>query len=79
MAIIDFLLIFLGVAVGYNLRHERRTRQENLVLEQVDARLRRELETAKNLNESLLTDLADLKRQVARMEAVRGVGGTRTA
>ena len=64
---IEFLFILLGIVVGYNIRHERQMRRENLVLELVDARIRRELEIANNLNESLLADIAELKKlQVSR-------------
>ena len=63
--VIELLLVFLGDVVGYNLRHEKKLRDENLVLEQVDQRLRRELEVAQNLNESLSRDIAELKAQVA--------------
>jgi hypothetical protein len=64
----EILLLLLGIVIGYNIRLERRLRQENLVLEQVDARVRRELEVAKNLNDSLQKDVAELK---AARSAVR--------
>ncbi len=64
----EILLLLLGIVIGYNIRLERRLRQENLVLEQVDARVRRELEVAKNLNDSLQKDVAELK---ATRSAVR--------
>ena len=63
--VIELLLVVLGVVVGYNLRHEKKQRDENLVLEQVDERLRRELEVAQNLNESLSRDIAELKARMA--------------
>lgn len=59
---LEFLFLVLGIAVGYNIRHERQVRQENLVLSQVDAKLRHELAVAVNLNQSLLADLAALKK-----------------
>ena len=59
---IEFLFILLGIVVGYNIRHEWQMLRENLVLELVDARVRRELEIANNLNQSLLTDIAALKK-----------------
>ena len=62
---IEFLFIVLGVAVGFNLRREWNQHKENLVLSQVDAKVRQELEVARNLNQSLLADLADLKRRLA--------------
>jgi hypothetical protein len=64
----EILFALLGLAVGYNIRHERAAHKENLVLEKVDARLRRELEVAKNLNESLRQDVAELKGQLAAMK-----------
>lgn len=67
----EILLLILGLVIGYNIRLERRFRQENLVLEQVDARVRRELEVAKNLNDSLQNDVAELK---AKLAAERGAG-----
>ena len=63
---LELLFLVLGVAVGYNIRRDRETHQENLVLEKVDARLRQELAVANNLNQSLLQDLAQLKRTPPR-------------
>jgi hypothetical protein len=51
--------------VGYNIRHERHNHKENLVLSQVDAKLRKELAVAQNLNQSLQADVAELKRELA--------------
>lgn len=62
---IEVLFILLGVVVGYNIRHERELRKEYLVLEKVDTRLRRDLEIAKNLNDSLSKDVAELKDQLS--------------
>lgn len=62
---IEILFILLGVIVGYNIRHERELRKEYLVLEKVDTRLRRDLEIAKNLNDSLSKDVAELKDQLS--------------
>mgnify|MGYP003354049917 CR=1 FL=1 len=71
---IEFLFIVLGVAVGFNLRREWNQYKENLVLSQVDARVRQELEVARNLNQSLLADLADLKQRMAHIKASVGEG-----
>ncbi len=65
---IELLLLLLGVVIGYNIRHERRARAENLVLEQVDARVRRELDIARNLNDSLQKDVAELKVRLAQVQ-----------
>jgi|APLak6261670569_1056079.scaffolds.fasta_scaffold17823_2 hypothetical protein len=65
---IEILLLLLGVVIGYNIRYERQSREENLVLEQVDARVRRELEIAKNLNDSLQMDVAELKATLSAMK-----------
>jgi hypothetical protein len=66
---IEILLLLLGIVIGYNIRHERRQREENLVLEAVDARLRKELAIAKNLNDSLQQDVAELKSKLAAQSA----------
>jgi cell division protein FtsB len=66
---IEILLLLLGVVVGYNIRHERRLREESLVLEEVDARLRKELAIAKNLNDSLQQDVAELKSKLAALKS----------
>ena len=71
---IEILLLILGVVVGYNIRHERQMSKENLVLEQVDLRLRRELEIARNLNQSLLKDVTELRSQLDRNRGSVGVG-----
>jgi hypothetical protein len=68
---IEFLFLVLGVAVGYNIRHERKVHQENLVYEKVDARVRHELSVATQLNQSLLTDVAELKRALAAARAAQ--------
>lgn len=65
---LELLFLVLGVAVGYNIRRDRETHQENLVLEKVDARLRQELAVANNLNQSLLQDLAQLKQSRLGMD-----------
>lgn len=65
---LELLFLVLGVAVGYNIRRDRETHQENLVLEKVDARLRQELAVANNLNQSLLQDLAQLKQSRQGMD-----------
>jgi hypothetical protein len=64
----EILFTLLGIVLGFNIRHEWRLRKENLVLEQVDARLRKELAIAKNLNDSLRLDIADLRRRLAECE-----------
>lgn len=62
---IEILLLVIGVVIGYNIRHEQRLRDENMVLENVDARLRKELTIAQNLNDSLQQDIAELKGKLA--------------
>jgi hypothetical protein len=62
---LDIVFIVLGIFVGFNLRHEHQQRRENLVFEKVDAKVRSELEVAKNLNQSLLAENAALKRRLA--------------
>jgi cell division protein FtsB len=66
--LIELVLIVLGVIVGYNVRRERQMRKENLALDQVDARVRRELEVALNLNDSLRQDVAELKARLAMLK-----------
>ena len=62
---LEFLFILLGIVVGYNIRHEWNSHQENLVYEKVDAKVRHELEVSLNLNKSLLEDIALLKKMLA--------------
>ena len=62
---LDLVFIVLGIFVGFNLRHEHQQRRENLAFEQVDARVRHELEVAQNLNHSLLAENAELKRRLS--------------
>jgi hypothetical protein len=64
----EILFTLLGIVVGFNIRHESRLHKENLVLDQVDERLRKELDIAKNLNDSLRLDIADLRRSLAECE-----------
>ena len=66
--LIEILFTLLGIVVGFNIRQESRLRKENLVLDQVDAQLRKELEIARNLNDSLRLDIADLRRRLAECE-----------
>lgn len=63
--LIELLLLALGIVIGYNIRYEKRLHDENLVLDQVDARIRRELAVAQNLNDSLQKDVAELKEQLS--------------
>lgn len=67
--LIEILLLVLGLVIGYNIRHEKRAHAENLVLEQVDARVRRELAVAQNLNDSLQKDVAELKARLAARQS----------
>lgn len=67
---LEFLFIVLGIVVGYNIRHERRVHQENLVLEKVDAKLRKELEIAHNLNHSLQADVFELKKSMRKLHGL---------
>lgn len=67
---LEFLFIVLGIVVGYNIRHERRVHQENLVLEKVDAKLRKELEIAQNLNHSLQADVFELKKSMRKLHGL---------
>ena len=68
---IEILLLLLGIVIGYNIRYERRLHAESLVLEQVDARIRRDLEVATNLNDSLRKDVAELKQKLTAMQGKR--------
>lgn len=77
MMLIELLLLALGVVIGYNIRYERRLHAENLVLDQVDARVRRELAIARNLNDSLQKDVAELKAQLSARGAPAQRGAVR--
>ena len=55
-----YVLYFLiGLAIGYNSRKEPKVDYEK-----IDARLRADLEVARNLNESLLKDKHDLQEKL---------------
>lgn len=75
--LIEILLLALGVLIGYNIRNEKRLHDENLVLDQVDSRIRRELAVARNLNDSLQRDIAELKEQMSARSATLQRGAAR--
>lgn len=70
---IELIFILLGIVVGYNIRHEWNSHQENLVYEKVDAKVRHELEVAQNLNKSLLEDISVLKKILAESKSNEAV------
>jgi hypothetical protein len=59
-----YVLYFLiGLAIGYNSR-----RQPRVDYEKIDAKIRDDLEVAKNLNESLLKDKHDLQEKLWKLK-----------
>ena len=68
----DIILVFiaagLGVLIGYNLRNESAQRKENMKFEEVDRKVREELQVAKNLNKSLLDDVNFLREKIKRLK-----------
>ena len=64
-----YILYFLiGLAIGYNSR-----RDPTVDYEKIDAKLRADLEVAKNLNESLLKDKIDLQEKLWKLKNEKNV------
>ena len=62
--VIYFVLVGLGILVGFNLRNNYAEKKEGRTYDEVDAEIRKELEVATNLNKSLLEDVAYLRKKV---------------
>lgn len=58
----------LGIIVGMNIKQERLTDQYDKTLEQVDAKLRKDLQYYKNLSESLTQDVRFLREKLERLK-----------
>jgi len=59
MILLYVLYFLIGLIIGYNTRGESKVDYEK-----IDAKLKEELEVAKNLNESLLKDKHDLQEKL---------------
>jgi len=67
------LLIFMGtgVLVGRNLHSDSEREYKKRLLKEIDDELKKELEIAKNLNDSLKEDIVELKRKLRKLELER--------
>ena len=67
------LLIFMGtgVLVGRNLHGDSEREYKKRLLKEIDDELKKELEIAKNLNDSLKEDIVELKRKLRKLELER--------
>ena len=67
------LLIFMGtgVLVGRNLHGDSERDYKKRLLKEIDDELKKELEIAKNLNDSLKEDIVELKRKLRKLELER--------
>jgi hypothetical protein len=61
----ELIYLGLGIAFGIIIMFNRKSYKEQMTYEQVDAQIRTELATYKNLTNSLKEDVAHLKRQLA--------------
>jgi F0F1-type ATP synthase membrane subunit b/b' len=60
----DYIYLFLGVAFGMAVMSNFISKKEAETLDQVDKRVREDLEYYKNLSESLTQDVAELKQKL---------------
>ena len=67
------LLIFMGtgILVGRNWHGETEREYKRRLVAELDTELKKELEVAKNLNESLAEDIVELKRKLRKLELER--------
>lgn len=65
------LFVLLGLAVGYNLRNDRALNAEKKTFEMVDQEVRKRLEVAENLNDSLKEDVRFMKEKIYRLKQER--------
>jgi hypothetical protein len=60
-----------GVLVGRNLHGDSEREYKKRLLKEIDDELKKELEIAKNLNDSLKEDIVELKRKLRKLELER--------
>jgi hypothetical protein len=60
-----------GVLVGRNLHSDSEREYKKRLLKEIDDELKKELEIAKNLNDSLKEDIVELKRKLRKLELER--------
>jgi hypothetical protein len=60
-----------GVLVGRNLHGDSERDYKKRLLKEIDDELKKELEIAKNLNDSLKEDIVELKRKLRKLELER--------
>ena len=67
------LLIFMGtgVLIGQNLHNDSEQAYKKRLLKEIDDELKKELEVAQNLNNSLKEDIVELKRKLRKIELER--------
>jgi hypothetical protein len=67
------LLIFMGtgILVGRNWHGETEREYKRRLVAELDTELKKELEVATNLNNSLKEDIVELKRKIRKLELER--------
>ena len=66
--ILLLICIGLGVLIGQNWRNDSEREYKKRLLKEIDDDLKKELEIANNLNESLKEDISELKRKIRKLE-----------
>lgn len=64
--ILELVCIIVGIMVGYTWAMESQSAEYKKTLEQVDAKIREDLEFHKNLNQSLKQDVQFLRDKIKR-------------
>lgn len=64
----DLFFLALGIVFGMSIMANRQTHKEQLTVEQVDAKLREELQVNKNLVSSLKQDLDSAKTKLRYLQ-----------
>jgi hypothetical protein len=60
-----------GVLIGQNLHNDSEQAYKKRLLKEIDDELKKELEVAQNLNNSLKEDIVELKRKLRKIELER--------
>jgi len=69
--ILLLVVMGLGILVGHNWHWESERKYKQRLLKEIESDLKEELTVAKNLNESLTQDVAELKSKLRKLQLER--------
>lgn len=66
--ILEIVTLVIGVGLGANMRSQKMIDRYEQTFEQIDLKIRKELELNRNLVESYKQDIERLKQEIARLK-----------